>query len=173
MYIAFPNEFNKVEAYAMDLVNNEGTEAEIIALYISRHAGSIAVATLPDSEFADCWEIVGNEVVIGSAVITRRQNEFKDLINADVAVKKYENIIVGGLEYDVGADTAFKMSITTFPNPWILADNTYPILNDPTPVIDAIAERESTLAIDGRRKKDLVLAMTTMEQLNAVDIEAL
>ena len=169
MYIVYINELGNVEYYKMDLVNNTQ------ATYLARHANSIVTDTLPDEEYSDCFEISDNGVVIGSKAITRRQSEIIAEINADVAVKKYANIIVGSKEFDVDANTITNLMAATAPVNWVLSNNITAELSaqDLSDVIAAISARTTALVTDGRRKKDLVLAMTTLSQLNAVDIQTL
>ena len=169
MYIVYINELGNVEYYRMDLVNNTQ------ATYLARHANSIVTDTLPDEEYSDCFEISDNEVVIGSKAITRRQNEINAEINADVAVKKYANITVNSKEFDVNANTITNLMAATAPVDWVLSDNTTTELSaqDLSDVIAAISARTTALVTDGRRKKDLVLAMTTLAELETLDIQVL
>lgn len=166
-YVAYPNENNIIEYYKID-PNIAGE------VYLQRHANSILVETLPDAN-QDCWEIVGNEVVIGDKLLTKLKNELIAKIKEDIETKKYDNITVGSNTFDINTETLIYLNSAIAPVNWVLVGNSTVELSaqDLSNTIAAISSRATNLVTDGRRKKDLVLAMTTIEQLEAVDIELL
>lgn len=130
---------------------------------------------LPDEEYQEFWEIVDGALVIGDGVLTKLKDTLKVEIDLEFVTKSKENIIVSGNEYQVSENMLLTLSTLTYPVDWILADNTtiqltQTMAND---IIASITSRVSSLKLDARRKKDLVLAMTTQAQLEAVDITAL
>ena len=173
MYIAYPNENNVIEAYAMDLVNNQGTEAEIIALYLSRHNNSIAVETLPDTEKMEHWKIVDGQLVVDEAAeLAAKKTELCNAVNQNTESLKYQTITVGNNTFDVNAETITNLLAATAPVNWVLANNSTVELSAQglSDVIAAISARTTSIVTAARVQKDAILAATTMEELDAVDI---
>lgn len=167
-YVVYVNDLGNI-GYFRQVV---GTPLEY---YTAKWPNAIIVDSIPNEEYSDCFEIVNGEVVIGDSVLTKLKNQLTAAINEDVLVKKYANITVGGNEFNVNAETLIYLNSAVAPVDWILSDNSTVELSaqNLSDLIAAISNRTTALVVDGRRKKDLVLAMTTIEQLEAVDIDAL
>lgn len=130
---------------------------------------------LPDTEQQDCLEIIDGALVVGDGIVTKLKNALKEEIDGDVQSSYYNNITVDNVTYQVTEKAVNRWSIAKTPLAWYDVNNAEVELdaNKVQAITDAISERDTASVVDGRRKKDLVEAMTTVEELEAVDIDSL